>query len=278
MSELGTTLRTAREHAGVSQRRLARRSGIAQSAISRIERGAESPSFERFAYLLSCLGLEPSVELNPLPYRGDRDLVLDQLARSPSERLAGAVNDAKLARELRTAVRDAEELTPDDRADSTGIDAGPILSALGRHELDYLLFGGFAVFAHGYPRLTADLDLLVRPDVRNYARLARAIAELDPDWRPPGGRSPGDVEELGWGWGAFARFHTPYGPIDAHRAVEGGADYEELDHRAIEAKIGEITVRVVGYDDLIRIERAAGRPQDLADIAALEDARRTRKE
>ncbi|MGH2993379.1 MAG: helix-turn-helix domain-containing protein [Solirubrobacterales bacterium] len=108
MTELGPILRTARERQGASQRALARRSGIAQSAISRIERGAESPSFERFAYLLSCLGLEPSVELNPLPYRGDRDLVLDQLRRSPSERLAGALNSSKLARELRTAVRDAE--------------------------------------------------------------------------------------------------------------------------------------------------------------------------
>jgi transcriptional regulator with XRE-family HTH domain len=107
MTGLGATLRTARERQGVSQRALARRSGIAQSAISRIERGAESPSFERFAYLLSCLGLEPSVELRPLPYRGDRDLVLDQLRRSPSERLAGAINDAQLARELRRATLDA---------------------------------------------------------------------------------------------------------------------------------------------------------------------------
>jgi transcriptional regulator with XRE-family HTH domain len=103
MSELGDLLRTARERQGVSQRALARRSGIAQPAISRIERGAESPSFERFAYLLSCLGLEPSVELRPLPYRGDRDLLLDQMRRSPSERLAGALDDSELARELRQA-------------------------------------------------------------------------------------------------------------------------------------------------------------------------------
>ena len=131
------------------------------------------------------------------------------------------------------------------------------------------------MFAHGYPRLTADIDLLVRPDEANYARLARAIGDIDPEWRLPGGRSPRDVERLGWGWGDFARFRTPHGPIDAHRRLEGvRADYEELDRRAIDATIGEITVRVIGYDDLIRIKRAAGRPQDLADIAALEDARR----
>jgi transcriptional regulator with XRE-family HTH domain len=108
VAALGDTLRETREHQGVSQRALARRSGIAQPAISRIERGLESPSFERFARLLSCLGLEPSLELKPLPYRGDRDLLLDQLRRSPSERLAGALNDAKLARELRRATLEAE--------------------------------------------------------------------------------------------------------------------------------------------------------------------------
>jgi len=52
------------------------------------------------------------------------------------------------------------------------------------------------------------------------------------------------------------------------------ADYQELDSRAITAEITDLRVRVIGYDDLIRIKRATGRPQDLADIAALEDARR----
>src|SRR5262245_7868778 len=97
VTELGDILREARQRQGASQRALARRSGIAQPAISRIERGAESPSFERFSYLLSCLGLKPSVKLEPLAGEGDRD----QLGRSPSERLAGAVKDAEIARDLR---------------------------------------------------------------------------------------------------------------------------------------------------------------------------------
>jgi hypothetical protein len=33
-------------------------------------------------------------------------------------------------------------------------------------------------------------------------------------------------------------------------------------------------VHVIGHDDLIRTKRAAGRPQDLADVSALEDGRR----
>jgi len=49
-------LRAARRRAGISQRRLALRAGTSQDAISRIERGAETPSVERLRRLLSALG------------------------------------------------------------------------------------------------------------------------------------------------------------------------------------------------------------------------------
>ena len=63
---LGRILRDARRRAGVSQRRLAIRTGVAAPSISRIENGHESPSFERFAAFLEALGFEPTVELHEL--------------------------------------------------------------------------------------------------------------------------------------------------------------------------------------------------------------------
>ncbi len=49
-------LREARARHGVSQRRLALRAGSSQDAISRIERGVESPTLERLTHLLMVLG------------------------------------------------------------------------------------------------------------------------------------------------------------------------------------------------------------------------------
>lgn len=49
-------LREARKRHGLSQRRLALRAGTSQDAISRIERGVESPTIERLANLLMVLG------------------------------------------------------------------------------------------------------------------------------------------------------------------------------------------------------------------------------
>ncbi|HET7485692.1 MAG TPA: helix-turn-helix transcriptional regulator [Solirubrobacterales bacterium] len=59
-------MRDARARAGVSQRQLAIRTGVAAPSISRIENGRESPSFERFAACMQALGFEPRVTLHEL--------------------------------------------------------------------------------------------------------------------------------------------------------------------------------------------------------------------
>ena len=85
---LGQILRDARRRAGVSQRRLAIRTGIAAPAISRIENGHESPSFERFAALLEALGFESSVQLRELSgSRADPVHLAAEARLTPSQRL-----------------------------------------------------------------------------------------------------------------------------------------------------------------------------------------------
>jgi transcriptional regulator with XRE-family HTH domain len=63
---LGQMLRDARIRAGISQKQLAIRTGMAAPAISRIENGHESPSFGRLTTCLEALGFELSLELHPL--------------------------------------------------------------------------------------------------------------------------------------------------------------------------------------------------------------------
>lgn len=85
---LGQLLGDARREAGVSQVQLAIRTGLAAPAISRIENGHESPSFERFARCMEALGLAPSVELGPLG-GSDADPIhlAAEAAMTPSQRL-----------------------------------------------------------------------------------------------------------------------------------------------------------------------------------------------
>ncbi|MHB1538461.1 MAG: helix-turn-helix domain-containing protein [Solirubrobacteraceae bacterium] len=58
-------LRDARARHGVSQRRLALRAGTSQDAVSRIERGVESPTIDRLGHLLAALG--ERLELDTAP-------------------------------------------------------------------------------------------------------------------------------------------------------------------------------------------------------------------
>ena len=85
---LGRILRDARRRAGVSQRQLAVRTGIAAPSISRIENAHESPSFERFTACLTALGFEPGVELRKLSGSEADPVHLAAEARmAPAERL-----------------------------------------------------------------------------------------------------------------------------------------------------------------------------------------------
>jgi transcriptional regulator with XRE-family HTH domain len=92
INEIGDALREARKQQGLSQRQLARRAGTSQDAISRIERGAEAPTLERFAQLMLVLGRRPVLDLEPLESPVDSSELAVAKALSPRERLREAIS------------------------------------------------------------------------------------------------------------------------------------------------------------------------------------------
>lgn len=80
-----TVLLEARVEARISQRELARRSGVPQAAISRIERGLVSPRTDTLDRLLrSC---SRDLEVVERPGTGlDRTLIRERLRLTPAER------------------------------------------------------------------------------------------------------------------------------------------------------------------------------------------------
>ncbi len=80
----------ARRDAGFTQRELARRAGVAQPAISRIERGHLSPRVESLDRLLRACG--KGIELVARPGSGlDRTLIRERLDLPAAERVRLAV-------------------------------------------------------------------------------------------------------------------------------------------------------------------------------------------
>ncbi len=96
----GSLLRQARREAGLGQRELARRAGIPQPTLSRIERGLASPRFDTLDRLLRECGRE--LALVSRPGRDvDRTLIRERLALTPGERARLAVREWERTRAFR---------------------------------------------------------------------------------------------------------------------------------------------------------------------------------
>ncbi len=94
----------ARRRAGLTQRGLATRTGVAQPTIARIERGLAMPRVDTLDRLLAACGW--CLETAPRGGAGvDRSLIRDLLRRTPEERLRLAAADARGLRAFDAAVR-----------------------------------------------------------------------------------------------------------------------------------------------------------------------------
>ncbi|HYU57574.1 MAG TPA: DUF6036 family nucleotidyltransferase [Actinomycetota bacterium] len=159
----------------------------------------------------------------------------------------------------------------------------PILAALNDAEVRYVVVGGVAVVLHGYARLTAALDLAVDLSPREARKVVAALrgvglgpsAPVDPD-------GFGDAEvRARWISEKDMRVFSMRDPIDPMRAVdlfvEEPVPFEELWGRSEVIDLGGLPVRVASVEDLIRMKRGVDRPQDRADVAALEAIRERRE-
>ena len=79
-------LQEARRQSGLTQAELARRAGVPQSTVAKIERGRRDPSLSTLERLVNAAGLELRVQLTP---RDDHDLQLIDLMLdlTPEQRL-----------------------------------------------------------------------------------------------------------------------------------------------------------------------------------------------
>lgn len=101
----GQLLKEVRERHGVSQQRLAIRAGTTQSAISRIERGGVSPTFETLNELLQMLGEDLVLGAEPTDSGIDRPMIQANLSLTPQERVARGLRFSEFVRRNRGGAR-----------------------------------------------------------------------------------------------------------------------------------------------------------------------------
>ncbi len=148
------------------------------------------------------------------------------------------------------------------------LDAERILRALAERSVDYVIVGGLAVQTHGHVRTTVDVDVFPRPEPSNLARLADALNALDARVLNPGSEGTA-INAAMLPRATLWQFATRHGAIDVLHDAPGAPPYDELRRRALEIRLADMEVAVVGRDDLISMKRARARPVDLDDLAAL---------
>jgi len=148
--------------------------------------------------------------------------------------------------------------------------------ALNRADVAYLVVGGLAVNAHGYVRMTMDIDLVIALNPENILKALLALEEAS--FRPAVPVTPEQFADPAnrkrWReekemrvlklWSDKYRLS----PVDIfiYEPFDFAVEYARA--QRLELREG-LRVPIVSLEVLLTMKREAGRPQDLADIDAL---------
>jgi hypothetical protein len=155
-----------------------------------------------------------------------------------------------------------------------------LVQALNAAGVQYLIVGGLAVNAHGFVRLTRDVDLVFGLEPANAERGLNAL--LQAGWQLAIPAKPSAFADAA----TRERWRKEKNIIvlklwsDSHQRTPVDIFiYEPFDFAAEWLRAGHMEIGpgllapVVSLETLLRMKRVAGRPQDLQDIEELNRAR-----
>lgn len=135
------------------------------------------------------------------------------------------------------------------------------LALLNAYEVDFMIVGGYALAFHGAPRYTGDIDVFIKPDIKNAQRIMKVLEEFgfsSLELSIDDFKKEDIVVQLG----------LPPVRIDIITSISG-VTWEQADASKEPGKYGELPVFYIGKNQYVANKRATGRAKDIADIEAL---------
>ncbi len=142
-------------------------------------------------------------------------------------------------------------------------DFSEFLQLLNKHNVKYLLVGGYAVGYYGYVRATADLDVWIRIDQDNAERVVNVFQEFGfnvPDLTPALFLEPDQVIRIG----------NPPLRLEVLTSISG-VSFDECYEKREVYEWDDVVVHVLSLEHLKQNKKASGRYKDLADLEYLEN-------
>lgn len=134
------------------------------------------------------------------------------------------------------------------------------LKLLKKHEVEYLLVGGYAVVYYGYPRATNDIDFWIATDSTNASKMVKVLHEF--------GFNKGVDESLFLETHKMTRLGHPPIRIEILTQIDG-VNFSDCYHRRLLTTIDGIEINIIGLEDLKKNKKASGRHKDLSDLENL---------
>lgn len=144
---------------------------------------------------------------------------------------------------------------------------------LNKHNVVYMMVGGFAVNMHGYIRATKDSDIWLKDELANRKNLRLAFADYG-----YGDYSTLETIEFVPGW---TQFNIGGGIIlDIMTSMKGLElfSFDVCYKNARIADLDSVKVPFLHINDLITNKKAVGRPKDLTDVIELEKIKKLQEE
>ncbi len=145
-----------------------------------------------------------------------------------------------------------------------------VTEALKSRGTAYAIVGGHALAFHGALRATFDIDIVIELNKKNINNAEEALKSLGLK-----SRQPITAEDM-------FNFRQEYidkknlkawsfqNPSDPSEIVDIVIIYDLKKMKSKKIKSGKHEIRVISKKDLIAMKKAAGRPQDIEDLKALE--------
>lgn len=140
-----------------------------------------------------------------------------------------------------------------------------ILKAFANEKVEYILIGGFAIILHGFPRLTSDIDIFIKPEEDNLNRLKKALQKVFPEDKEIDSISLQDLFDY-----AVVRFGTKDNfYIDIVARIGEMFTYQDIKFEI--HTLSGIPVRIATPESLYKMKKDSIRPEDKRDTQFLQD-------